>query len=157
MIGWIVLWKHLSQELALTSEMWVFSSTITTWELVQNQVEWNETNSTFCSYPFGEAECEGEWQAAKCFAQGGVTFPEITTSYSKFFCSIFSSVFDCLYTISGNTFRTGKPYHHLETVEPRNQGKLSQWQEIFAVLHIISQLQGSRYFFKGGKHTSDVA
>lgn len=72
----------------------------------------------------------------------------------NFFNSIFSYVFDCLYTISRNTFRAGKPYHHLE---PRSQGKLSQWQEIFAVLHIISQLQGPRYFFKGGKHTSDVA
>lgn len=65
-----------------------FSSTITTWELVRNKVEWNETNSTFCSYPFGEAECEGEWQAAKCFAQGGVTFPEITMNYSKIWSTV---------------------------------------------------------------------
>lgn len=104
------------------------STTTTTWELVQSQVEWNEANSTFCSYPFGEAECEGERQTVKCFAQGGVTFPEITMNYSKIWSTaqFFCYVFDCLYTISGNTFRTGKPYHHLQTVEPRSQGKLSQ-------------------------------
>lgn len=66
-----------------------FFFTITTWELVQNQVEWNETNSTFCSYPFAESECEGERQAAKCFAQGGVTFPEITKNYSIFLIQFF--------------------------------------------------------------------
>lgn len=52
-------------------------------EEVQKQMESNQTNSTFCHYPFGEAECEAEGHAAKCFAQGRLTFPEITKNYSK--------------------------------------------------------------------------
>lgn len=52
-------------------------------QLVQKQMESNETNSTFCSDPFGEAECEGEWHAAKCFAQGRLTFPQIIKNHSK--------------------------------------------------------------------------
>lgn len=39
----------------------------------------------------------------------------------------------------------------------KKPGKTESVTEIFAVLHIISQLRGSRYFSKGDKHTSDVA
>lgn len=133
-----------------------FPSTITTRELVQNQVEWNEINSTFCSYPFGE----GEWQAAKCFAQGGVTFPEITMTYSRIWSKVqFFPMYLTAYTPYQET-HSGKA-NLTNTWSHANQEAMENWVSDKKFLQfytlIISQLRGSRYFFKAGKHTSDVA
>lgn len=136
-----------------------FPSTITTWELVQNQVEWNETNSINCSYPFGEAECEGERHAAKCFPQGGVTFPEITRNYSKIRSTVqFSLMYLTAYTPHQET---RSEQANLTNTCNWNQEATENWvsdkKSVQFYTLTISQLRGSRYFFKAGKHTSDVA